>query len=295
MTPTTVPYGLIDQDLAARFAATPPDEDGPVWMVNLMKYRDRAVYEDGRETDLTGREADDRYAPIGPLAEVGAEILLVADVQDQFLNDDPHWDRVAVVRYPTRAAFLAMQELPEYQELHAHKAAGMEQTFVIATTPFPSPEAPDPSTPLPDWGEVPHPPSPDDGYVQVVHVLRFEDGGVGEDVGDGGGTPGEMDAYTKHATRIAVEQGVRIGGWFKAEGTIVGDGRRWDQVRFNTFPSRAAFMEVVFDPDRLAAQAEHREKAIAETYTLVLRPVLDRLNDPELVASALARMGGEVA
>jgi len=90
-----------------------------------------------------------------------------------------------------------------------------------------------------------------------------------------------------------VQQGVRIAGWFKAEGTIVGDGRRWDQVRFNTFPSRAAFMEVVFDPDRLKAQAEHREKAIAETYTFVLRPTIDRLNDAALVAFALGRMGVE--
>ena len=32
--------------------------------------------------------------------------------------------------------------------------------------------------------------------------------------------------------------GVRIAGWFAAEGTIVGDGRTWDQVRFNAFPSK---------------------------------------------------------
>jgi hypothetical protein len=291
MAPTSVPYGTIDLDLAARYATTPPDEDGPVWMVNLIKHREQAVYEDGRETTLTGREADDLYSPYGPLAEVGAEIVFVADVQDQFLNDDPRWDRLAVVKYPTRASFIAMQSLPEFEQLHAHKAAGVEQTFVIATTPFPSPETPSGDVELVDWSEVPHPPSPDDGYVQVVHVLRFEDEGVGDDVGDGGGTPEEMDEYTKHATKVAVEQGVRIAGWFKAEGTIVGDGRQWHQVRFNTFPSREAFMAVAFDPERLAAQAEHREKALADTYTLVLRPVVDRLNDPDLVSFALSQAG----
>jgi hypothetical protein len=31
------------------------------------------------------------------------------------------------------------------------------------------------------------------------------------------------------------------------------------------------------DPDRLAAQAAHRETAIADTYTMVLRPVIDVL------------------
>ena len=57
----------------------------------------------------------------------------------------------------------------------------------------------------------------------------------------------------------------------------MGDGRGWDQVRFNTFPSRKAFLEVVFNPERLKAQAEHREVAIADTYTMILRPFIDRL------------------
>ena len=36
-------------------------------------------------------------------------------------------------------------------------------------------------------------------------------------------------------------------------------------------------MAVVLDPDRLAAQAAHRETAIADTYTLITRPSIDRL------------------
>jgi len=38
-----------------------------------------------------------------------------------------------------------------------------------------------------------------------------------------------------------------------------------------------AFEAVAFDPARLAAQADHREPAIADTYTLLLRPMIDRL------------------
>jgi hypothetical protein len=33
----------------------------------------------------------------------------------------------------------------------------------------------------------------------------------------------------------------------------------------------------VLDPDRLKVQAEHREVALADTYTLILRPTIDRL------------------
>lgn len=284
-----VRYGTIDEQYLEQLGTTPPDEDGPIWMVNLIRHRDRADYADGRETELSGREADEQYAPLESLAAVGAEVVFVADVQDQLLGAAPQWDQVAVVRYPTRRAFVEMGQRPEYQEAHAHKDAGVAETIVIATTPFTSPPVPDDA---PGWDAVPHPPTPEDGYVQVLHVLRYEDEGVGDDVGDGGGTPGEMDEYTKHATGVALANGVRLGGWFRAEGTIVGDGRTWHQVRFNTFPSREAFMAVVFDPDRLKAQGEHREAAIADTYTMVLRPIIDRLNDPDLVAFALEQARG---
>jgi hypothetical protein len=41
----------------------------------------------------------------------------------------------------------------------------------------------------------------------------------------------------------------------------VGDGRTWDQVRFNVFPSRAAFMAAVFDPERLKARRGCQKRA----------------------------------
>ena len=112
------------------------------------------------------------------------------------------------------------------------------------------------------------PPTAEDGYVAVLHVLRFHDEQA----------DGEMVTYQQAAGRTAVPHGVRIGGWFAVEGTIIGDGRSWDQARFNLFPSRAAFMAVALDPDRLAAQAEHRDVAVADTYTMILRPFLDRLS-----------------
>lgn len=258
-----VRYGTVDPAYLERLATTAPEHDGPVWMVNLMSYRERADYPDGTDHGLTGREADDRYAPFGPLAAVGAEIVFVADVDSQLLGETPPWHRVAVVKYPSRRAFVDLQDQPGYADLHVHKDAGMDRTIVMGGQPMATPEAPPDA---PEWDTVPHPPTDDDPYVVVLHVLRYHDGAYEH-----------MEAYTQAATGVAVEQGVRLFGWFAVEGTIVGDGRTWDQARFNAFPSRDAFMEVVFDPDRLAAQGEHRETAIADTYTLVLRPIIDRL------------------
>ena len=260
----SIRYGLIDREYGMKLATTAPQDDGPIWMVNLMKYREKADYADGRASDISGKEADDRYAPIGPLKAIGAEPVFFADVDTQFLNDTPTWDRVGIVKYPTRRAFIEMQTRKDFQELHHHKEAGMAETIVCGCVPMDLPPLP---AGAPSWDEVPYPPTAEDPYVVVIHVIKFND--------DERRT--EMATYTDHAAKIAVPHGVRLAAWTQVEGTILGDGRQWDQIRFNVFPSRQAFMKVVLDPDRLAAQAAHRETAIDDTYTLITRPSIDRL------------------
>ena len=84
---TTGPgYGTLDRDYALRLATTPPEDDGPIWMVNLMSYRDTARYTDGRNKSISGREADDRYATLDVLADIGAEPVFVAEVDTQLLG-----------------------------------------------------------------------------------------------------------------------------------------------------------------------------------------------------------------
>ncbi len=260
-------YAQIDHEYGLKLATTPPEDDGPVWMINLMKFRERAEYKDGRDTTLTGREADDEYAPIGPLAAVGAEVVFFGEVSDQFLDDEPTWDRVGVVKYPTRAAFIEMQQRQDFQQAHEHKEAGMAETIVIGSIPLDVPQIESPV----DWADVPHPPTDDDGPYTMIHVIRFHEA-------DGATqTPDHMEAYQQVAGSVAVPNGVRIDGWFSAEGTILGDGRTWHQVRFNAFPSRAAFLAVAMDPDRLAAHQEHRDTAIADTYAIGVHASINRI------------------
>lgn len=257
-----VRYGQVDTEYAIRLATTPADEDGPVYMVNLMKYREKADYTDGTELNISGREADDLYAPIGPLAAIGASMVFLAEVDTQLLGDAPMWDRIAVVRYPTGRSFIDMQSRTDFKEKHVHKEAGMAETIVMGCTPIDVPKP----TEQPSWADVPHPATEDDGPVVVMHVIKYVDGGLTD-----------MVAYQNAAGAVAVPHGARINGWYDVQGTIMGDGRQWDQVRFNAFPSKAAFMAVVADPDRLAAQKDHREPAIADTYALILRPSVNRL------------------
>ena len=124
-------YGTIDVDYAAQLASCPPGDDGDIYMLNLMAYREEADYGPGGERGISGKEADDRYAPLEVLAELGANVCFFSEV---VAASEP-WDRVAVVRYPTRRSFIDMQSRPDFQDKHVHKEAGMDHTTIVATLP----------------------------------------------------------------------------------------------------------------------------------------------------------------
>jgi len=261
-------YGQIDRDYGIQLATTTPEDDGPIWMVNLMRYHDVAQYEDESTQKVSGREADNLYNPLGPLAAVGAEIVYIGDVDTKLLGDERDWDRIGVVKYPTRRSFIDMQQRKDFKEKHVHKEAGMQETIVMGCLPMDVPSMRMPQT---DWEDVEIPTTTEDGPIVALHVIKFDsDIAIGE-------TPEKMEEYTDKASEVALKHGARISGWFGVEGTIIGDGRQWDQVRFNAFPSKAAFMEVVNDPQRLKAQKAYREESITDTYSLIVRTNIDKL------------------
>lgn len=103
-------YGTVDREYGMHLATIAPDDDCPIWMVNLMKYREVADYGDAHGDRISGREADDRYAPLDVLASIGAEVVFHGDVDQQLLGDGTVWDRVGIVRYPTRRSFIEKDE-----------------------------------------------------------------------------------------------------------------------------------------------------------------------------------------
>jgi hypothetical protein len=127
-------YGELNQDyIATWFQRDEPG--GPMWALNLMKYRDRAEYTDGRESEITGAEADDVYAPHEHLAAVGSRIILVAPVVHHLVGDDWRWDRIAIAQYRDRMAMVEMSSKSDFQQDEKHKEAGMDFTIVMASFP----------------------------------------------------------------------------------------------------------------------------------------------------------------
>lgn len=130
-------YGIINKEYAFTLATRAPEEDGPIYMVNLMKYREIAEYDEsgaGKSPIISGRDADDQYNPASILNKLGAAIVFVADVERTEVGIDD-WDRIAIVRYPTRLSFVEMQSRKDFGEKHKHKAAGMLRTTLIACRP----------------------------------------------------------------------------------------------------------------------------------------------------------------
>lgn len=126
-------YGTPNFEMLGRWLRLEPAEDGPFWALNLMRYHQVARYEDGT-IGVSGREADDAYAPLAPLAAVGAAVAFVGDVVEQH-GGEPGWDRIGIVRYPSRAAFFAMQQREDFKTQHVHKEAGMDFTIVMSCLP----------------------------------------------------------------------------------------------------------------------------------------------------------------
>jgi len=128
-------YGTPNWDMLRRWMDLPGADDGAFWALNLMQYRELADYGDGQDAGVSGRAADDAYAPLGPLKAIGAMVAFHADVTDQPVGAPP-WDRVGIVRYPSRAAFFAMQQREDFKAKHVHKEAGMATTIVMSCLPM---------------------------------------------------------------------------------------------------------------------------------------------------------------
>ena len=114
-----------------------PGPDGPIYMVNLLKYKDVAEYEDGRETALTGREAYQVYAVAVAdlLVQFGGGMIFGGEVSRLMLGEvEDLWDEVAIAMYPSRKAMLEMMMSPTMQEIGQHRAAGLAGQLNIETT-----------------------------------------------------------------------------------------------------------------------------------------------------------------
>ena len=105
-----------------------PGREGPIYMLNLLKFKETAEYADGRETDLSGAEVYAIYGQevIQHLQKVGGAPMFSAGVERLMLGEvEELWDAAAIAMYPSRKAMLEMISSPEYQASALHREAGL--------------------------------------------------------------------------------------------------------------------------------------------------------------------------
>lgn len=107
---------------------TEPGADGAIYMLNLLKFKEKAEYEDGRDCSLSGADAYAIYGAevVGHLAKVGGAPMFSARIERLMLGEvEELWDTAAIAMYPSRQAMLKMISSPEYQASAVHRSAGL--------------------------------------------------------------------------------------------------------------------------------------------------------------------------
>ncbi|MBU0992668.1 MAG: DUF1330 domain-containing protein [Proteobacteria bacterium] len=107
----------------------------PVVMLNLLKFREQALYPDG-SADCTGRKAYERYSKeaLVHLGIIGGKPIFMGKACAELIAPpEEHWDEVLLVRYPSIEKFMEMVTNPDYQKSAVHRTAALEDSRLVAT------------------------------------------------------------------------------------------------------------------------------------------------------------------
>ena len=106
-------------------------DDAPVVMLNLMRFREKSLDGNG-----SGWDAYLRYSrlTITLIKARGDTIIWAGDAEAVALGapDMHRWDYVALVRYPSRAALLAMMQSPDYAVANVERENGCADHAIVA-------------------------------------------------------------------------------------------------------------------------------------------------------------------
>jgi len=112
----------------ASFAANA--NEGPVVMINMLKFREKSLDGNG-----TGAEAYARYGALAsPFVERhGGEMIWLGEAREHLIGDTTYdWDSILLVRWPTRQNLLDLTEDEGYQKIAHHRKNGLKRTMLIA-------------------------------------------------------------------------------------------------------------------------------------------------------------------
>jgi uncharacterized protein (DUF1330 family) len=123
-----------DKETFGRFKAL--DGNHPIHMLNLVRLRDMAAYDDGRQS--TGREAYAAYSRESqPVFErLGGRIVWSGNFELMLIGPrDEAWDLCFIAQYPSGEAFVAMLRDETYRKAVKHRQAAVLTSRLIRLKP----------------------------------------------------------------------------------------------------------------------------------------------------------------
>jgi uncharacterized protein (DUF1330 family) len=122
--------------------------EGEVVMINLLHFArpDDAAAPPDADTDTdtdtessSGAGAYREYSDqvVKMVESRGGKVIWTGRPENVLIGDSiaDDWDLVALVSYPSRAAFIDMVTSPKYEEAHTHRERGLDRTVLLACEP----------------------------------------------------------------------------------------------------------------------------------------------------------------
>jgi len=128
--------GYIDPTKETFGAFRNNDRPGPIQMLNLVSFRDRAQYPENfpNRGEVSGAEAYAAYGrESGPVfSRLGGRIIWRGNFELMLIGpESEHWDECFIAEYPSVAAFVEMVRDPVYREAVVHRQAAVADSRLV--------------------------------------------------------------------------------------------------------------------------------------------------------------------
>lgn len=108
----------------------------PIHMLNLVRFREKAAYADGRSA--TGAEVYAAYGRVSypVFSRLGGRIVWRGSFELMLIGPvDEKWDECFIAEYPSVDAFVAMIRDPVYREAEKHRQAAVLDSRLVRLSP----------------------------------------------------------------------------------------------------------------------------------------------------------------
>jgi len=111
---------------------------GPLQFVNLLAFRERAIYPAGHELAGAGLSGVDAYSRYGEIAleqvsRRGGKLVLYNNVHQVLIGQTRPWDQILVIEFPGTDAFVDMIRDRDYHASLVHRDAGLAEVVILIT------------------------------------------------------------------------------------------------------------------------------------------------------------------